>query len=153
MLSKEHKPKYCLPKFSFSGRLRFLFTLYAWLFVMLSFAYFRKNTGFCALSFKPSQRTVQRLIIFKSDFRHVISLPPLPGYGNRYRGNPPSNTNLFLLYIITTLFVKTETIKNYKISFLFIFYAHFHCFSARLSHSKEALIPHFWKEMQRRSSA
>ena len=41
---------------------------------MLSFTNFVENASACALSFKSSQSTIQRLIIFYTNFCHTLSL-------------------------------------------------------------------------------
>ncbi len=55
-----------------SCRLRLLLTLYAGLFVMLSFTEFGKNTRLHALSLKTTKRAVKSFIFFYSDFCHFL---------------------------------------------------------------------------------
>lgn len=61
-----------LLELSLSCSLGLLLALYRGLLIVLSLAYLLEDTGLGALSLESSQSTVQRLIVFYSDFRHLL---------------------------------------------------------------------------------
>ena len=63
-----------LSEFAFASSFGFLFAFYRRLLIMLSFTNFVENASACALSLKSSQSTIQRLVIFNTNFCHFLSL-------------------------------------------------------------------------------
>ena len=58
-----------------SGSLGLLLALYAGLLIMLSLTKLGQNAGFGTLTLEATERAIQRLILFYSDFSHFFSLP------------------------------------------------------------------------------
>ena len=67
----------CLLILALASRLSFLFALYAGLFIVLSLTELGKHTRLYALSFKTTERAVERFVFLNSDFSPSLSLPSL----------------------------------------------------------------------------